>query len=768
MKVLYLYLHFVALVSEARDLKINKTVGDSVEILWTAPFFPQAGDYNIYHTNEKNNSKSIIQVTSDNVTTRVDKYEYLSQPFNSTDIMFMIRDITLDDAGYFAGGIKEEDARSGGGVVLIVFGKPLTPNITGSLNISVGNISQLFCLSKPTSAPNYYAQLVNLSYTWFVNGTKLDKEMGQSLELNVTKDHKYNNYTCTAMDHQLESDHSNPVQINPLYKPDKVLINPMPKVENGKLTVKEWETIGPYYCSADCNPPCEIKWRYKDTAGKINDVSPHSKEALSPQIATSNITDVRCVAKYNENDRERYIIHLNIQYLDKPLVYINGEQVQGHDSAFQVSEAKIVYLSCYVNSNPVPQIKLTKGVAVTISEDKNNDWLNHTIESSQCSDTGTYKCMGLSTGFNNTENTFGLSVTCNTRIDNSTPIKTLYGSMSGNDVNVHVALPVMGNPPPQESMIMWFGPVKNVNITSTVSQQDVPYKHWINSSIPIINQNYYGNYTLNYNGTDIISVIIITEDVPRPPMNFTGYAYGNGYVNLTWVSGFNGGPEQYFLLYTRLGSNLTQVRNISDPGEGKLVNFDHGPLNMDGEYCYVLKSCNRINCSAQTVEAKVTIHSQTTTALDEMSVATAILAVVITVCFTRYFLKRKKRQRRREIAQVEPTEGNEPDIVMYAVVDKTKKFNAGVISDISPASKEDEHDINQEEGPSVDAGQFASSSSIVNPNGLVYVQVDFSNKTDDKDTNRRPQIHGEENRTEYTFVDFYKKAPPIQKDDEDQ
>ena len=106
-------------------------------------------------------------------------------------------------------------------------------------------------------------------------------------------------------------------------------------------------------------------------------------------------------------------------------------------------------------------------------------------------------------------------------------------------------------------------------------------------------------------------------DVPRPPMNFTGYAYGNAYVNLTWVSGFNGGPEQYFLLYTRLGSNLTQVRNISDPGEGKLVNFNHGPLNMDGEYCYVLKSCNRINCSAQTVETKVTIHSQTTTALDE-------------------------------------------------------------------------------------------------------------------------------------------------------
>ena len=36
-----------------------------------------------------------------------------------------------------------------------------------------------------------------------------------------------------------------------------------------------------------------------------------------------------------------------------------------------------------------------------------------------------------------------------------------------------------------------------------------------------------------------------------------------------------------------------------------------------------------------------------------VSVATAILAAVIAVCLTRYFLKRKKTQRRRENAQGE-------------------------------------------------------------------------------------------------------------------
>ena len=60
---------------------------------------------------------------------------------------------------------------------------------------------------------------------WFVNGTKMDKEKGHTLELNVTKDHKDNNYTCKAMDQQLESYHSNPVQINPLCEAKSIQSN---------------------------------------------------------------------------------------------------------------------------------------------------------------------------------------------------------------------------------------------------------------------------------------------------------------------------------------------------------------------------------------------------------------------------------------------------------------------------------------------------------------------------------------------------------------
>ena len=115
------YLHFQNLLSLVS--KIIKNQGDSVEISWTAPFFPRAGAYNIYHTNDENKSISVVHVTSNKVTTDYRKYDYLSQPLNSTNIAFMIRDITLDDAGYYAGGTWFGAAWSGGGVVLTVLGE---------------------------------------------------------------------------------------------------------------------------------------------------------------------------------------------------------------------------------------------------------------------------------------------------------------------------------------------------------------------------------------------------------------------------------------------------------------------------------------------------------------------------------------------------------------------------------------------------------------------------------------------------------------------
>lgn len=95
-----------------------------MNILWTAAFFPKTGEYHVYHT--YNTSRNIFSIGSSGVRygkdTHSRKYTYLNIAFKSIDIMFKIRDITLEDAGYYNGGTMTEHAISPGGVLVIVFG----------------------------------------------------------------------------------------------------------------------------------------------------------------------------------------------------------------------------------------------------------------------------------------------------------------------------------------------------------------------------------------------------------------------------------------------------------------------------------------------------------------------------------------------------------------------------------------------------------------------------------------------------------------------
>lgn len=97
----------------------------TVNISWTIEQFPVAGQYQIYQTYKKN--ILLFVITKDKVSYGENiseaKHTYLSKPYNSTNIMFTIRDLTIDDAGYYNGGTSAEVALSGGGVVLIVTGR---------------------------------------------------------------------------------------------------------------------------------------------------------------------------------------------------------------------------------------------------------------------------------------------------------------------------------------------------------------------------------------------------------------------------------------------------------------------------------------------------------------------------------------------------------------------------------------------------------------------------------------------------------------------
>ena len=106
--------------------KVDSYVGDSVNISWTAPFFPKAGTYTIYHTDKVNKSTRIIQVWGGHwgrAELERSKYEYVSRPYDSTNITFEIKDISANDAGHYYGGTRAESAWCSESSVLIVHSK---------------------------------------------------------------------------------------------------------------------------------------------------------------------------------------------------------------------------------------------------------------------------------------------------------------------------------------------------------------------------------------------------------------------------------------------------------------------------------------------------------------------------------------------------------------------------------------------------------------------------------------------------------------------
>ncbi|XP_061180244.1 uncharacterized protein LOC133188772 [Saccostrea echinata] len=186
--------------------------GDSINISWTDEYFQESGNYFILH--EYNGSVSqIINITNANPSL-TEKYVYHPPPFNSTNILIEVKNVTAGDAGFYIGSPSANNAWSGEtGAVLIVSGKPLKPTITGDLDVKVGEYANLKCESRSTSAPYYYKTFPPLSYSWFVNSTKLDREDRETYSLIVTKDVRYNRYSCQSNE-TLESDESEEIRIN--------------------------------------------------------------------------------------------------------------------------------------------------------------------------------------------------------------------------------------------------------------------------------------------------------------------------------------------------------------------------------------------------------------------------------------------------------------------------------------------------------------------------------------------------------------------------
>ena len=82
---------------------------------------------------------------------------------------------------------------------------------------------------------------------------------------------------------------------------------------------------------------------------------------------------------------------------------------------------------------------------------------------------------------------------------------------------------------------------------------------------------------------------------PHSPKNFSVYLVGYMTVNLTWISGFNGGYEQMFRIqYRKTQKGWKTASNISDPGSDLVVHYLLSSLDSNKEYEFGIKSFNRL------------------------------------------------------------------------------------------------------------------------------------------------------------------------------
>uniref|UniRef100_K1QI22 Ig-like domain-containing protein n=1 Tax=Magallana gigas TaxID=29159 RepID=K1QI22_MAGGI len=483
--------------------KVKSQIGGRKNISWTAAYFPYTGYY-IYHTN-KNRTASIMQVYHEGATLSP-KYSYLTRPFNSTNIMFEIRNITLDDAGYYNGGIISDDAGFGGGVILIVSGTPKKPRINGTLTTLVDTYLELTCISRPTSTPDYYSKHVTLSYSWFINNTKMDKETRDTMRLKVTKGHRYTKYSCTATEEDLESDQNGPEQL---------IFTPKPNLNKyDKFTVKEGDVVGPIFCSADCNPPCNVTWKYKESNGLKDALSQNG--ILLLQSINRNVTQIICLSRWKTESVKKDFT-LDVQYIDDPIIYVNDEWVSDRITV-DIQERKPLQLSCFVNGNPTLTVRLGKtqnGGTVILSEARDH-WSNYSFGTgAQCSDTGTYVCSGQST-----------DLKTNTRaID-----------------------------------LVWLGPddlPTNITTSAVLQLNGVIYKHRIISIISGLEDETFGEYKLLYEGK-VLTNVFIRREVSKVKAQIGGSAI------IRWTASSFPSTGQY-LIYHRYKENRT-ILSINSSG----------------------------------------------------------------------------------------------------------------------------------------------------------------------------------------------------------
>ncbi|XP_021354573.1 uncharacterized protein LOC110451051 [Mizuhopecten yessoensis] len=271
-----------------------------------------------------------------------------------------------------------------------------------------------------------------------------------------------------------------------------------------------------------------------------------------------------------------------------------------------------------------------------------------------------------------------------------------------------------------------------------------------------------------------------------------------------WISGFNGGNAQLFHIETRTTGNewSPYKLDIEDEGQGKLMAHTLGNLTSSTDYTIRLNVSNKIGLGNSSVIEVRTLEkpSPISAGSDSTVIVVVVVLTLILVATAGIVLVMMRRRNQGGTAKNNVVTANNEYAVAsggdaarknvvpadnenneYAVVFKPPKGAAkntalntdteneyAVVTKPSKGQKQNHKHggsvPRSQPGPSLQEPQPGPSSQepqpgpsrTVNQDGLIYLDVEFKPQPGG---GGRGVIHGADDRTEYTFVDFSKTAP---------
>lgn len=676
-----------------------------------------------------------------------------------------------------------------GCALLIVYDFPKTPTMSVFPAYPfVGEKARFTCKSTVQRWPKTVSSYLTYTFKGF-HGI----QDGNTLVVDVTDKLSGSTLTCLAKDdYNACSKWSDPLIIVPYYGPKSITINDYVEMIN----IVEGEDLGPYYCTANCHPPCRVGWR-KDGTEISRSVGQSS--LIINKISKDKAGTYTCIARHtNANNRyQNKSMDINVLFPAIIKTVKLNRQRYSEERQYSITELSHVTIKVAVEGNPDPVVTLSRSgspftlVNFTRTESSYEVNMNYLT----CEDPGKYIIVADNGIKNSSKMNLQFNIRCPPRdiaFDN-----VIIGTMKGAVENITVI--VIANPKPS---IIWE---PHISSRWAISKEG-HNKYKGVSQLQIVDERYFRTFVVkihNKYGTTKANVTITAAGKPDPVQNLTLEELFHNSARISFIAGFDGGEMQTFTLQcTPSGAAelnvIQETIKTKNKRKGLTVYHTIKGLSPETHYNITIISGNIYGHSSAFTYFD-TITEPAFSALIPLPVIIGgsvgmVLFLVVVIVLLKMCKKSKKDNCPRNNSPgpdeaTAPREGSDTEYACVSKEEKTIESAAGacggdeyacVVKEPSTsegtttATGDNEYAAVDKTGTikgSIEVHQRQSPEIPVrlqNDDGLLYIQVEFANRKSTKPKDDKPAIRGDDSRTDYVDIDFTKRADPLPESDKDE